>query len=467
MVEAFDIPVKDLLKSSPHYFIREVFSYRVDGIHGQMIDFFLNNKFSLVLAPRGHGKSKILQGLITWMIVNDPDSRTILISDTDMKAQAFLRTIKSTIENSQILRDFYGDLKGERWTDHALTLTGRTEIHTEPSLLSLGAGSGSATGMHCDHLMVDDLVSFDSSRSELQRERTKDWYRTTLLPVLLSSGSISIAGTRYFYSDFYDMVINELEYPTLILPAINPDGSALCSWLAPLEDRIGKDGKIKEKGLLSIKKDLGRIIFALQYLNNVDLLKEGNIFRWEWMKFYDALTFEGGKVFVQRDTFKTEIKKVILGVDPAISQKTTADYTVVVAVGIGEDKKLYVLDVASGHFSYQQQKSTIRSMVDRWNPTQTIIESVAYQAALIDDLRSEGGLKIKDFKTTTDKVSRAMGISGWFENGNIYFRKDTMNDHVDSLLIFPDGQHDDFCDALGFAISGFKQASSEMVVINI
>lgn len=467
MTDSFDVSVKDLLRASPYYFIREVFHYRVDGIHGRMIDFFMGNKNSLVLAPRGHGKSKILQGIITWMIVNDPNKRVIIVSNTDTKAKMFLRTIKSTIENSDILRDFYGDLTGDRWTDHSLTIAGRTEIHTEPSLLSVGAGSGAVTGMHCDELMIDDLIDYDSSRVETQRERMKDWYKTTLLPVLLSSGGISIAGTRYHYSDFYDMVINHLEYPILILPAINPDGSALCPWLVPLEDKASPSGKLLEKGLLSIKKDLGRIIFSLQYLNDVSLLKEGNIFRWEWIKFYDALTFDDGKVFVQRDTLKTEIRKVFLGVDPAISKKDSADYTVVVAVGMAEDSRIYVLDVASGHFSYQQQKSTIRAMVDRWNPVQTIIESVGYQAALIDDLKSEGGLKIKDFKTTTDKVSRAMGISGWFENGNIYFRKDIMNDHIDSLLIFPDGQHDDFCDALGFAISGFKSASSEMVVINI
>lgn len=467
MTESFDVSVKDLLRNSPHYFIHEVYGFRVDGIHGRMIDFFLNNKFALALAPRGHGKSKIIQGIITWYIVNNPNMRIILVSDTDTKAQAFLRTIKSTIENSQVLKDFYGDLQGDRWTDHALIIAGRTEIHTEPSLLSVGAGSGSVTGFHCDKLFIDDIVSFDSSRGELQRGRIKDWYRTTLLPVLLASGDISIAGTRYHYSDFYNLIINDLEYPTLIMPAINPDGSALCEWLVPLEDRIGKNGKIAEKGLLSIKKDLGSIIFALQYLNNTDLLREGNIFKYEWIRFYDNLTFDDGKIFVQRGSFRTEIKKVILGCDLAISKKDSADYTVITAVGQGEDRKLYVLDIAIGRLSFQQQKTTIRAMVDRWSPAQTIVESVAYQAVMIEELRAEGGLKIVPYKTVTDKVSRAMGISGHFENSNIFFRKNVMMDHIDSLLLFPDASHDDFVDSLGFAISGFKTAASEMVVISI
>jgi predicted phage terminase large subunit-like protein len=253
----------------------------------------------------------------------------------------------------------------------------------------------------------------------------------------------------------------------MVMPAINPDGSALCEWLVPLEDKIGKGGKIAEKGLLSIKKDLGSIIFALQYLNNTDLLREGNIFKYEWIQYYDDLAFDDGKIFVRRGSFRTEIKKVILGCDLAISKKDSADYTVITAVGQGEDLKLYVLDVTSGRLSFQQQKTTIRAMVDRWNPVQTIVESVAYQAVMIEELRSEGGLKIVPYKTVTDKVSRAMGISGHFENSNIFFRKNVMMDHIDSLLLFPDAAHDDFVDSLGFSISGFKTAASEMVVISI
>ena len=461
-----DISIKDLLFNSPHYFIYKVFGFRVDGMHGRIINHLIDNKYALVLAPRGHGKSKMVQGVITWLIVNNPNTRVIIVSDTDTKAQMFLRTIKAIIENSPIIHEYYGDLKGDRWTDHAITIKGRDQIHTEPSLLSVGAGSGSVTGMHGDFIMIDDIVSYDSSRGEMQRSRIKDWYKTTLLPVLLSSGSIGICGTRYHFHDYYDMIINDLQYPTMILPAINEDGTALCDWLVPLEDRIGINGKVLEKGLLSIKKDLGSVIFALQYANNVDLLKEGNIFHHEWIQYYDKLSFDGAKVSVLRGTSLTEIKKVIIGVDLAISKKESADYTVVTVVGQGEDKKLYVLDVISGHLSYNQQKSAIRGAVERWNPIQTIIESVAYQAAIIDDLRSEGGLRIKPYKTTTDKVSRAMGMSGYFENGNIFFRKN-MENEIDSLLLFPDGIHDDFVDSLGFAISGFKQSTGEMVVMEM
>ena len=63
-------------------------------------------------------------------------------------------------------------------------------------------------------------------------------------------------------------------------------------------------------------------------------------------------------------------------------------------------------------------------------------------------------------------MSRAHQITGWFENGNIYFLK-SMVDLVDELLLFPDGVFKDQVDALVFAIDGFKTPGSEMVVISI
>jgi len=50
-----DIPVKDLLISSPFFFINRVFGYRVDGCHEQMLDFINDSKYGMLLCPRGHG----------------------------------------------------------------------------------------------------------------------------------------------------------------------------------------------------------------------------------------------------------------------------------------------------------------------------------------------------------------------------------------------------------------------------
>ncbi|MHA1395848.1 MAG: LAGLIDADG family homing endonuclease, partial [Promethearchaeota archaeon] len=189
-----NIPVKELLKSSPFYFAHKIFNYRVDGAHSKILQHLIDEKYGLTLVARGHGKSKILQAYLTFLAVNNPDIRIILVSDTDTKAVAFLKVIKQTIESSPILKKYYPNLIGKQWSDHSIEIAGRTHIMTEPTIMAVGSGSGAATGLHCDYLALDDLVSFDSSRSELQRERTKSWFRTTLLPVLMPTGKISIVG---------------------------------------------------------------------------------------------------------------------------------------------------------------------------------------------------------------------------------------------------------------------------------
>jgi len=461
-----NIPISELLKYSAPYFIREVFGYRVDGMHLDILDHVQNNRFTLDLAPRGHGKSRMIIGYFTWVAVNNPDVRILICSDTDMHAQNFLRTIKNTLENSDLIREYYGDVVGKRWTDHVIELSGRDQIHTEGTITAVGAMSGAATGLHFDVIGCDDLVNFDNSRSELQRERMKNWFKTTLLPTLMTDGSIHFVGTRYHFSDLYQMVIDELKYDTNLLPAIQDDGTALCEWLQPIEDVANEKGEMIKKGLLSIKEDLGSIIFGLQYQNDISLLKEGNIFRWEWIKYYDEIIYGEDGVHVRRDNIKVKINKKFLGVDLAISEKDTADYTVITCVGQGEDKKLYVLDVVKGHWTFQRQKDEIIRMVEKWNPDRTIIESVAYQAAMVDELKSMGGLKIQGVTPTKDKVSRANMITGWFENGNIFFKRD-MGDLIDELLLFPDGEHDDQVDSLYYGIFGFKTGTSSLVVMGL
>ena len=60
-----EISIKSLLEFSPAYFIQKIWGFRVDGVHSQMLDFLINERRGLLLCPRGHGKSKINQSLIS------------------------------------------------------------------------------------------------------------------------------------------------------------------------------------------------------------------------------------------------------------------------------------------------------------------------------------------------------------------------------------------------------------------
>ena len=464
MTESFDVPVESLLRNSPDYFINTIFDYLILPHHQNILEHIKTNQRSLDLAPRGTGKSRMLIGYAAWYAINNPDKRVLYLSDTDAHAMRFLATIKNTIESSDLLRSVYGDLRDpKKWTEHEIVFKTRTKVFTEANITAYGISSGGVTGGHYELIAMDDICNFISSLSDGQREKDKNWIKTTLLPTAMPGCKIHAIGTRYHYSDVWEEII-KLGFDTNIQKAEKDDGTSIWDKVLPLHDRY--ENGIKITGLDTIKGDLGRIIYNLQYMNDTALLMEGNIFQNKYIQYYDGIIREEGKVFVQRSSFRTEIKVIHLGVDLAISQSDSAAYTVILVVGMGEDHKLYVLEVVRGKFTFQQQKDAILKTVGKWSPNSTRVEAVAYQAAMVQELQAIGGLKIVAINPTRDKVSRAHQITGWFENGNIYFLK-SMVDLVDELLLFPDGVFKDQVDALVFAIDGFKTPGSEMVVISI
>ena len=473
----FDIPseisVVELLRSSPHYFINKVFNLRVDGCHEQILNHMVSSNKNLTLVARGHGKSKILQGYLGWYAVNNPNKRIIIISSTDTKARMFLNTIKNTLEYSPIIKEFYGGSKetvvGQTWTENAITLAGRTEIHTEPTILSAGAGSGKITGMHCDGILaIDDIIDYDSARSELQRNRMLDWYRTTLMPVAMAECSTVVVGTRYAVSDLYSDLISEFSFDTMNLPAISDDGSSLCEWLAPLEDKVDSEGKVVVKGLETIKAELGSVIWGLQYLNDTTLLSAGTIFKYEDFRFYNRVIFEDNNIYAELlDDTRELIKKIVIGIDLAISEKQTADFTAMLIIGKTEKGNIYVLDYINQRLTFNKQINLIENLVAKWEPNEVVIEQVAYQAAMVDELRRRGGLKIVPVTPTRDKVARAYMVSGLVESNLVYFKQKGMSEVTDNLTIFPDGTHDDITDAVVYGLGRMKTGTVAPIMLNI
>jgi predicted phage terminase large subunit-like protein len=462
-----EIPIRDMLKSSPYYFINKVFGYRVDGCHEKMLNFFLNNQHGMLLCPRGSGKSKIAQSYIAWLALHNPDMRIIIVSDSDGKATLFMNTIKNVLEYSPIIQEPYGDVKGNVWTDHAITIKGREFIQTEPTVMSVGSGSGRVTGLHADLILMDDIESFDSSRSQVKRDRLQDWYKTTLSPVLMSDGSTMVCATRYHQSDIYQMLLDEFDFNQLILPAIGEDGQSICVWLLPLHDKVKPDGKIL-KGLDTIKANLGSVIYALQYSNDVELLKAGTIFKYEDFRFYNRVIFENNNIYVELlDGRRELIKKIVIGGDLAISEKQSADFTCFMTIGKSEKGNIYILSYINQRLSFNKQIELIENLVIKWTPNEVVIEQVAYQAAFIDELRRRGGLKIIPITPTRDKVARAYLVSGMIESNLVHFKQAGMSDVTDNLTVFPDGEHDDITDAFVYGVGRMKHRTIEPISISL
>lgn len=136
-----------------------------------------------------------------------------------------------------------------------------------------------------------------------------------------------------------------------------------------------------------------------------------------------------------------------LGVDLAISTKQTADYTAIVASAYDPDDGMrYVLDVRRDRKTFHGAQQFIIQMAEKWNPTVINVESVAYQAAAVQELLRTTSLNVKGINNHKDKATRFAPVEARMEQGMVTFAPGLPAYFEDELLSWPTGKHDDCID---------------------
>ena len=436
-----EIPYSQFIKASPHLFGRDVFNLRTDGVHDEFIQHLQGGgNRVLMLAPRGSGKSKVAQMLIAHYVLNNPDDRVILVSQSHTKATIFMSGIKRALETSDIVREVWGDVKGDNWRDNSITLATRKSNHVEPNLMALGAGSSSCTGLHAEIIFLDDVTDFDVARSTVQSERLDTWFKTALFPVLQPGGRIVALGTRYSFDDLWGTLI-DMDYNTKIFPAIR-NGKALIPWLRPMEDEM-RDGVITV-GLNTMKRDMGSLLFSLQMMNNTALLLENNIIKAAWIQYYTELP--------------SKVSNILISVDPAISQKSDADFTCVGVWCTDVNNNTFLINIVNEHLTMHETIEQIKTFVTRYSADRVLVEDVGYQKSLIQELKRECLDAVIEGRTVTvDKRARLINVQNYFENGMVHFKNEHKN-IIDQIIYFP-AKNDDMVDMMTMAIGWYKEHS--------
>ena len=176
---------------------------------------------------------------------------------------------------------------------------------------------------------------------------------------------------------------------------------------------------------------------------------------------YGAKFVSAGGARVQRAWLRPAVPPprasldVVLGVDLAISTKTSADWTACVALGRlktgGADGELYVLDAQRVRAPFHQVLEFIKTMAAKWSPRSVAVEVVAYQLAAVQELLRTTTLPIREVHPSKDKVSRFQGLEARYERGLVRHAPGLSDDFERELLGFPVGEHDDQVDALSCA----------------
>jgi predicted phage terminase large subunit-like protein len=403
-----------------------------------------------VQGPREHAKTTTVLTYAIRRLAENHHLRVGIISGSDPLATKFLGEIKHELESNEKLRQIYNEGKpwiGATWTAQELVLADAREgtggiAGKDVSVFSVGRGA-QISSRHCDLLIVDDVESAESVRSDLVRETTRQWWAREVAPVLSPGGKMIVVGTRKHFDDLYSYLIAGGlgdDAPWTILDAAKsvylPSGEPIwpAKWDGPSLAR--RKAELDQTDLLA---------WPQEYLNEP--------------RSSDTQMFHPDKWPIYKEP--PWGLTIVQFWDLAISEKTTADWTVGVTIGVDDQNACYLLEIRRGRWDFNSTLSQIGDMGHVWSRATASgtlaaigIEDVAYQAAAIQEALRRTMLPIRPVRPDRDKVTRARLLEARATAGKILRPEKAAwwPDLAREALYFPAGAHDDQIDALAGAV---------------
>lgn len=401
----------------------------------------------LWLWSRGFFKTSLIsEAHSVYLIINNPDIRLLITSNTIEISKKIIANIKSHFTNNEWFRYIFREWcpadnkegKVEFGTTENFTVPNRGKIYKEPTVMVAGVGTN-LTGLHFDYIKPDDLVTRDSVSNDTQIEASKDYFRS--LRQLFDNPSypkMDICGTIYHFNDLYCDLIKSGSYRLSKIPA-------LLDGVETFPERLNKES------LNKILLDIGPYEFNTQYLLNPINPKEAKL-KDEWIKYYDDLP--------------SKLNEYIC-VDPASTQKKRSDYTVIQRWGIDSQGNHYLLEGYRDRLTSFERIDLLFDMVKRSKNLGLVkYEVLGGRHGDLEVIKERQAKEqvffyVKETKSTTgskqDRIEQRL-VAPYY-NGNIYWPRvfsfkssydGKMYDFVQLMkleyLQFPFNEHDDILD---------------------
>lgn len=396
----------------------------------------------LMQLPRNSFKSSVTQAFVAWLLWHNPNLRIMLDSETLANSKLYLAGIKDLIANNEMMKKICVNSKGGYalepnrkvtggFVEDQIILKDRTAVGLkEPSVFCSGVDNA-RTGMHPDVIIMDDLVSERNVSTDVQLQKCEDHYKYSLSLLEIGGGLLFVIGTRYHMADLYGHLIGTKSLDCLVRPAISEDGE------------LYFPTRLTREFLADMRKDQGSYIYSCQYMLD-PINPDDAMFSREHVHYIDELDYT------------PSITRRYITIDPAISLKEKADFSVIMVMGTDDDNKRYIERVIRAKLTPYVLIDKIFEVAAETKALKKIgIETVAFQKMLMyaikDEMRRRNKyLPIQELRADTDKIRRAGKIQPVWENDDIYLDRYECRDLVRELTEFPFSEHDDTVDALAY-----------------
>jgi predicted phage terminase large subunit-like protein len=395
-----------------------------------------------VTAFRGSGKSTIMTlSYPIWAVVGSPQKKFILIlTKTQTQAKIHFANLKRELESNDLLRSDLGpfEIQGDEWGQYSIVLSKYgariTAASSEQSIRGIRHGSHRP-----DLVIVDDPDDLQSVKTLEGRDKTWQWLTGEVMPIGDRDTKIVVIGNLLHEDSVMMRLRDGIEKGVL-------NGTYREYPLLDAESKIAWPGKYENMAAIEeLKKTIGsESSFQREYLLRI-MTSDDQVVQPDWIQYYDAAPPEDDDAF----------RYAVTGIDLAISEKESADYTAMVSARVyGYREKLRVCILPNP----VNERLDFPRTVDRaialsktlggGTPTKLIIEEVGYQKSLIDHLKDLNIPAIGLRPQGQDKRERLSLVSHLIQQGRVLFPRHGNEMLITQLLGFGKERHDDLVDAL-------------------
>jgi hypothetical protein len=425
-----------------------------------------NNRILLNIPPN-HAKSMtVTVDYVTYKIVNNPNFRVLIVSQTQRLAADFLYAIKQRLTHPMYeeLQQAYAagvgfNTKTASWQATRVTFGDelRESSEKDPNLEAVGIG-GQIYGKRADMIIIDDAVTLSNANDF---ERQIKWLTQDVRSRLNPTGKLIVVGTRVSAVDLYKELRSPDRYPGglvpwtyLAMPALLETNEDPNKWVtlwpysdAPFDGQEESDKTEEDlyprwngKHLYAERQAMDASTWALIYQQQD--ISDDAIFDPVCVKGSIDGMRKSGRLVAGHPGHPRDLSgfSFVCGLDPAMVGDTAAVCYAIDRV----THKRYVVDAIK---ITRPTPAQIRQLITDWTnvytPSEWIVERNAFQSFLTQDegirqfLASKGTL-LREHHTGNNKWDSGFGVASM---STLFGTKQQDNKHHrDNLIHLPNDQ---------------------------
>lgn len=405
----------------------------------------------LISVPPQHGKTQtITKTLPSWYIGRNPTRSAILTAYNAEMGEKF------NDSNRQKIRMFGKEVFGVSISD-SQDNKGLFELKSGGSCMGVGI-QGGITGNGGDIIIVDDPYKNGlEANSPATRKIIEDMFRDSVLTRLRGNGNaLIVIHTRWHESDLCGVYGKEDGWITINIPCVCENERT-----DPLHRKVGEtlcpELGFDAQKIMEIRKNIGEKLFQALYQGH-PFIDGGEIFTRKMIQFHT------------KATLPQNFDEVVMSCDLSFGGKKQSNDPCAIQIWGRNGANHYLLKRIKKRLTFNEMCDTIK-IVSATFPQcrKKIVEKKANGQAIIDSLNNViGGFEAYDPKMT-DKQGRANSVTPYFESGNVFLPDQTIDptieEMVDEMMKFPNGEHDDEVDAMTQYLTTYSYKNGNKIEI--